>query len=164
MKGLLLLLLALAFGRRGAGGGARPGGLGARPKGLQPPASFTPTAPRPPGSPPGGCVYSPKLFPTQLSVLEAFAAMGYPVPVDRPTMNALGKDGKLGGGDDEPSIAVARFQDDYNAASAEGVLGPMAGGLAVDGYVGPCVLSAIQHVHNAMGLAGWRDVIEVVRG
>jgi hypothetical protein len=109
-------------------------------------------------------VYSPKLFPTQESVRDAFAAMGYPVPTDRVTMNALGKDGKLGGGDDEPSAAVARFQDDYNAASIEGVLGPMAGGLAVDGYVGPCVLAAIQHVHETVGLAAWANVVEVVRG
>jgi hypothetical protein len=109
-------------------------------------------------------VYSPEVFPTQVSVRDAFAAMGYPVPTDRATMNALGKDGKLGGKDDEPSAAVARFQDDYNAASHEGVLGPGAGGLAVDGFVGPCVLSAIQHVRSTVGYAGWANVVKVARG
>jgi hypothetical protein len=90
--------------------------------------------------------------------------MGYPVPADRNTMNALGKDGKLGGGDDVASPAVARFQDDYNAASHEGVLGPAAGGLAVDGFVGPCVLSAIQHVRSTVGYAAWGNVLKVARG
>lgn len=136
-----------------AGGGAPPGGGG----GL----GLSPAVPRPPGDPPpGNCRtgwWDPNRWKTKVSVKEAFARMGYPVPANRDTMNALGPNQVLGGGDDVRSQVVADFQTAYNAASLSGRLPPGSGGLKADGFVGPCTLAAIQVIEGQMPLEEWRQ-------
>ena len=158
-----LLLLLFGLGRRGAGGGAvlspQPGGL--KPSGPLVPLP-TPTAVRPPGDPLGrNCEageYNEAYWPTGASVKGTFAMLRYPVP-NRPTMNELGPDGQIGGGDDVPNPVVAQFQDDYNAMSAKGVLGNMAGGLATDGFVGPCTLNGLENVLMHFDPDDWGDAL-----
>lgn len=79
-------------------------------------------------------------------IFEAFDILGYATPTDRNTMNAVGPDGKLGGGDDIPNPEVRRFQADYNAVSRKGNFLPSMGGLDTDGKVGPCTLNALHLV------------------
>jgi len=167
----LLLLLALR-GRGGTGGGGvglpgtPTGGNGNGAGGLKGlPALPKPTAPRPPGDPLGrdcdGGEYNESYWPTQASVKGTFAMLGYPVP-NRPTMNELGPDGSIGGGDDVPNPVVMQFQDDYNAMSDRGVLGNMAGGLRTDGFVGPCVLNGLENVLMHFDGTDWADALAAV--
>lgn len=157
----LLLLLALRGKGKGTGGGGvtTSGGL----KGL--PALPDVNTPRPDGDPLGRAChqgeYNEAYWPTQASVKGTFAMLGYPVP-DRPTMNELGPDGALGGGDDVPNPVVVQFQDDYNAMSGIGVLGNMAGGLNTDGFVGPCVLNGLENVLMHFDGNEWADALAAV--
>lgn len=144
------VLLLLALGRRRGVSGT---GLTGRPTGPKPQTPQLPMpqpqAGRPSGDPLGrNCgagEYNAGFWPTKASVKGTFEMLGYPVPM-RETMNALGPDGQLGGGDDVASPAVAKFQDDYNFASGRGLLGGSAGGLETDGFVGPCTLNALENV------------------
>lgn len=148
-----VLVLAGLGGRRDdkptTNGGIKDG------KGTTPAHLPPPPVQRPPGDPLGrNCqTYDKQMWPTRQSILTGFAALGYPIPKDRDTMNALGADAKIGGGDDIPSPVVQEFQKEYNIASAGGYLGPAAGGLAMDGFVGPCTLNglevALQHGGSA---------------
>lgn len=158
------LLLMLAFRGKGqGGGGVKPGSGGVTPGGLKglPPLPDV-TADRPDGDPLGRAChdgeYNEAFWPTQASVKGTFAQLGYPVP-DRPTMNELGPDGALGGGDDVPNPVVVQFQDDYNAMSGRGVLGNMGGGLNTDGFVGPCVLNGLENVLMHFDGNEWADAL-----
>ena len=118
---------------------------------------------RPPGDPMGRACgqgeYNTAFWPTQDSIKARFEMMGYPTPPDRPTMNALGGDGRIGGGDDVYSAVVANFQTHYNAMSNAGNLGPMAGGLDVDGFVGPCTLNAIENIQTFYDYGDWQTAL-----
>lgn len=156
---LLFIIIAAALGgrrRNGAGVASLPTGGRPRPT----PAVPAPAVPRPPGDPRGVCAFDAAFFPTVGSVKQRFAELGYAVP-DRPTMNDLGPDGQLGGGDDLPNDAVRQFQVEYNVVSAKGLLGPMGGGLAMDGFVGPCTLSAIQNVYLFFPPDLFRDAVSL---
>ncbi len=67
----------------------------------------------------------------------------------------------LGGGDDEASPEVQRFQTHYNVVSGKGLIGPDAGGLAMDGFVGPCTLNALELVTDRLTGAEWRELLGV---
>lgn len=86
-------------------------------------------------------------------IREHFVSMGYPVLIDETPMNELGRDGKLGGGDDVPNENVRQFQADYNAVSRAGVAGHPGipnymNGLDEDGLVGPNTLNGLQLVQQ----------------
>lgn len=147
MEALVVILLLLGLGgsspRPGAG---RPGGRPQLPG-------------RPAGDPPGGCLtFDPSRWPDRQAILDGFAQLGYQTPTLRDTMNDLGPDGQLGGGDDIPNPEVAQFQRDYNEHSRRGHLGPGAGGLDVDGFVGPCTVNGLQHAIDTVGGANWGGV------
>ena len=95
-------------------------------------------------------------------ILDHFKSLGYSTPADRDTMNALGTDAKMGGGDDVANPEVSRFQGHYNAVSRHGQFpGPM-GKLLVDGFVGPCTLNALKYVVTNGGNAqSWRAAVIV---
>lgn len=125
---------------------------------------------RPKGDPPGGDSYDSAYWGSGNSarqkILLHFKALGYSVPIDRDTMNELGADGKLGGGDDIPNPEVKRFQHDYNNVSRIGgdmVLGhPVPtgmGGLSEDGFVGPYVLNGLKYLNenSFLGMAQWAE-------
>lgn len=86
-------------------------------------------------------------------IREHFVSMGYPVIIDDTPMNELGRDGKLGGGDDVPNENVRQFQSDYNAVSRAGIAGHPGipnymKGLDEDGLVGPNTLNGLQLVQQ----------------
>jgi hypothetical protein len=113
---------------------------------------------RPAGNPPGNCHsggYDAARWHSRESIEDAFADLGYELPVGRNTMNDLGPDGKIGGGDDLPSEAVLKFQKNYNSASRDGSLGAGAGGLDQDGMVGPCVLAGLGVALDRLGADQW---------
>ena len=162
----LWLLLALGYSRRtttGAGGPVTGSGLsgtqtgtkqgtttGGGPKQAIPAAAMPINpVPRPPGSPFGRACgsgeYNAAYWPTRASIKNTFAQLGYAVPAGE-TMNPMGPNGVVGGGDDVSSAIVAAFQDDYNFASSANLLGGDAGGLDLDGFVGPCVLNGLEKV------------------
>jgi hypothetical protein len=117
-----------------------------------------PTAPK--YEPPPPCIhdckdgYDNKMWSSRQDILDGFAWLGYVTP-DPPqdTMNALGPDGKLGGGDDVKSAVVESFQRAYNRVSRAGTLDrsqyggnkPM-GLLRPDGYVGPKTLNGLEMI------------------
>ncbi len=153
-----------ATGMAGQGTGAGGGGPIVAGHKLRPTLP-TPTATRPPGQPMGrdcdGGEYNASYWPTQASVKGTFSQLGYPVP-QRPTMNELGPNGQIGGGDDVPNPVVVQFQDDYNRMSGMGVLGNMAGGLATDGFVGACTLNGLENVLMHFDGTEWGDAIGAV--
>lgn len=119
---------------------------------------------RPNGNPFGrSCAeYNKGFWPTQVSIKERFSELGYPVPADRDTMNHLGTDGKLGGtgsAKDARSDTVAVFQEHYNMMSRRDLLGPDAGGLEVDGFVGGCTLNGIELVLSMMTGQEWAAAV-----
>lgn len=182
-KALLLFGLALAYGKGGKGGGSSTGNGGGSGGGKKttvgtfkkPPkiptgtpgavvaGVYIPAAARPPGNPLNrSCAdYSRDFWPTQVSIKNRFAELGYAVPTDRNTMNKLGPDGKIGGGDDVYSHVVAMFQDHYNLMSGRQMLGASAGGLKVDGFVGGCTLNAIENVTLFVPADQWMDALQV---
>ena len=125
---------------------------------------------RPPGDPPNPAApasYDATRFAERIDILDAFSSLGYATPASRDTMNDLGADGALGGGDDVPSPVVRQFQLDYNAVSVAGTLGGNAGGLTPDGYVGPKTLNGLAHALDSLpvlGLGPWQQVVTNVRG
>lgn len=166
-------LLLYAFGAKkngGNGGGTTGGSTGSLPGTRTPPGKrpavvgqWQPKATRPPGDPLlKPCAdWNRDFWPTQISVKERFAELGYATPPNRPTMNAPGPDGSLGGGDDIYNVSVAMFQDHYNLMSGRSMLGPDAGGLAVDGFVGGCTLNAIETVYLNVPPGEWMDLLSV---
>lgn len=106
-------------------------------------------------------------------IFEAFEALGYETPSDRDTMNDLGPDGNLAGGDDVPSSEVKRFQNEYNAVSSSGRIGLLTpskkmGGLDPDGLVGPCTLNAISLVveelsREGVGVNNFQEAVEAAK-
>lgn len=139
-----------------------------------PPASGGGTTPkRPPGNPSpfgGSCMpegfggtgqYDKTFWNSQQKILDAFDALGYQTPTDRPTMNALGGDGALGGGDDVSNPEVTRFQKEYNAVSRWGNFLPKTqmGGLDPDGLVGPCTLNGLKLVLDNTGDDDWEGIV-----
>ena len=162
----LLLLLAFRGKGQGGGGATGTGSLKGLPTGpTRGPPLPVPQAPRPAGDPLGRAChqgeYNEAFWPTQASVKGTFAMLGYPVP-NRPTMNELGPDGSIGGGDDVPNPVVMQFQDDYNAMSDRGALGNMGGGLNTDGFVGPCVLNGLENVLMHFDGNDWADALAAV--
>lgn len=159
------LLLLAGLGRR-EGDSSRPS-QGKPDTGKPTPAQLpVPNVPRPAGNPFGrDCqagVFNQDMFSTRQSILTAFAALGYEVPTDRDTMNELGADESVGGGDDLPNPEVQLFQTHYNVASQKGYLGGDAGGLAMDGFVGPCTLNGLEKVLTVFsGADQWRNVLGI---
>lgn len=98
--------------------------------------------------------YDNNMWSSRQDILVAFSWLGYVTP-DEPqdTMNDLGEDGELGGGDDVRSSVVEGFQRAYNKVSQGGKLDrsqyggnkPM-GLLRPDGYVGPKTLNGLQMI------------------
>lgn len=148
--GLVFFILAAMGGSGGNGNGnGKVGGLsGGKGKGKPQWVPPLPGIERPDGAPMGlACTeYNQAFWPNRQSVLDRFKALGYETPPDRDTMNDLGADASLGGGDDVRSHAVALFQGHYNLVSGKGSMGPDAGGLADDGFVGGCTLNAMEHL------------------
>jgi len=99
-------------------------------------------------------------------IFDAFEGLGYSTPGDRDTMNALGPDNALGGGDDIPNPEVSKFQGDYNAVSRWNQFVPKTqmGGLDQDGKVGPCTLNALKLVHDNLGEEQWDTIVTMARG
>lgn len=131
--------------------------------------SGTGTLPRPAGDPPNPAApaaYDANRYGSRADILDAFSSLGYSTPPSRDTMNDLGADGALGGGDDVPSPVVRQFQQDYNAVSRAGVLGG-AGGLDTDGMVGPLTLNGMAYALDSLpvlGLGPWQQVVQSVKG
>lgn len=106
-------------------------------------------------------------------IFEAFEALGYKTPDDRDTMNDLGPDGNLAGGDDVPNSEAKRFQNEYNAVSRSGRIGLLIpskkmGGLDPDGLVGPCTLNAISLVveelsREGVGVNNFQEAVEAAK-
>jgi hypothetical protein len=117
--------------------------------------------PKDPPNPSSPAAYDAQRWATRQSILDAFQALNYPIPSDRDTMNALGDDGELGGGDDVPSPIVAMFQEHYNAVSAANGLSDM-GRLVPDGLVGAKTLNGIAYVLDASEAAGvtWEQLAQ----
>lgn len=83
---------------------------------------------------------------------------------DGPDM--LGNDGnigKLGGGDDEPSTEVAKFQSDYNRVSKSKTLIPGMGELISDGFVGPETLNALKIAKENLNGKLWPDIVKTAQ-
>lgn len=104
-------------------------------------------------------------------IFDLFQRFGYATPGGRDTMNELGPDASLGGGDDVPNEQVRSFQKDYNAVSRSGKFGESAprqkmGGLDPDGFVGPCTLNALRFIElelEAKGIDDWQDVVQAAK-
>lgn len=131
------------------------------------PAPVKPSNKRPPGSPPpqgAGCAdgqYDAAFWNSRASILNAFDSLGYATPQDRDTMNKLGADNALGGGDDVSNPEVVRFQNDYNKVSKRGEFAPKMGGLDPDGLVGPCTLNGMKYVLDNLGSNGdWGQIVK----
>ncbi len=142
MGGVILVLVLLALGS--ASGGTVKGGFagGAKKPGKLPGLD---TIPQPAGNPPGGCR---KVWATENATRVVLAGLGYnPGPA-----NIFGPDGKLGTGDAEPDNAIAQLQIDYNIASTKGLLGDDAGGLEMDGMMGPCTMAGMAHIIDTFEL------------
>lgn len=180
---------ALADAGTGAGAGAGAGAGTGSPYGgggagtgmpLKPPYGGESTGapkPKPPtgggskipsGSPPNPAGtgkygnYDHAYWDSQKKILDAFLKLGYSTPDDgRTTMNKLGKDGKLGGDDDERNPEVTAFQKDYNAVSRSKTFESNMGGLNPDGLVGPKVLNALKLVIDKLAGKNWKsDVVK----
>lgn len=140
---------------------------------VQPPAKGST---RPAGDPPpygkscmppaygGSNAYDKAYWNTMQKILDAFGMLGYQTPSDRPTMNQLGPDASLGGGDDVPNPEVTRFQRDYNAVSKWKQFMAGMGGLDPDGLVGPCTLNAIKLVLDNLAGLQWPQVVAQAKG
>ena len=141
--------------------------------------------PAPLGSPPRGDSYDPDYWGPDsesrlISIREHFVGLGYQVEVGPWPMNKLGPkgtveltnqdgtSGKLGGGDDEKSQTVMRFQEDYNRVSrlnkADKVVEGNMGGLSVDGMVGPFTLNGLRFAFESQQGSGtkgkkWQDLV-----
>lgn len=144
-----------------------------------------PDATRPMGNPPNpaGGPYDQKFWDASKGgvgregIRRHIMTLGYPVDVNDFPMNELGPkgigadienasgtSGKLGGADDQPSVAVRNFQRHYNAVSRLGKSGVVVmgvnvpsnmGGLDEDGLVGPFTLNGIKHIFfSGMGEKG----------
>jgi hypothetical protein len=93
-------------------------------------------------------------------IFEAFQEGGYATPTDRDTMNALGGDQALGGNDDLPNPEVKRFQNEYNAVSRWGGHRSGMGGLAPDGFVGPCTINGLKYaIIDADTTESWQEIV-----
>lgn len=122
---------------------------------------------RPPGHPPpwgGSCrspdnAYDANFWDSKQTILDAFDILGYETPTDRETMNRLGPDGELGGGDDVLNPEVRRFQKDYNKVSRAGKFLPDMGGLDEDGLVGPCTLNGLKVVLDSPDKGKWTQTV-----
>ncbi len=121
---------------------------------------------RPPGDPPpygASCrtgAYDAEFWNSKDVIFEGFQTLGYQTPSDRDTMNELGGDKALGGGDDVPNNEVKRFQRDYNKVSRRGEFTPNMKGLDVDGLVGPCTLTGMKYVLDNLGANGnWNQIV-----
>lgn len=154
MEGLLLLLLlALGGGSKkgnGNGTGTGNGNGNGNGNGHVGPAGVGPI---PSGDPPGGCRL---VYDSPEATVQAMAMLGY-----TPMAEIWGPDAKLGTWDADSDIEVRQFQLDYNQASRSGWLGNMvngkAGGLTVDGFMGQCTMSAIEHADVYRGPEAWRE-------
>ena len=93
--------------------------------------------------------YDDKYWDSREKILIAFDYIGYDTPPgDDATMNALGPDGELGGGDDVKSAEVEKFQRAYNRVSKGNKITPpnnlpTIGLLRPDGYMGPKTLNGL---------------------
>ncbi len=94
-------------------------------------------------------------------IFDHFESFGYQTPADRDTMNALGEDEQLGGGDDIPNEEVRRFQKNYNTVSRWGGFLPKStmGGLDQDGKVGPCTLNGLKLAFDNISDKDWPELI-----
>lgn len=138
----------------------KPSGGSSRPAGDPPPYGKSCNPPEYGGS----NAYDKGYWNSMEKILQAFSALGYATPSDRPTMNQLGPNAALGGGDDVPNPEVTRFQRDYNAVSKwKQFMGNM-GGLDPDGLVGPCTLNAIKLVLDNLGGLQWPQVVSQAKG
>lgn len=145
------------------GGGRQPGG---RPSGHPPPYGFACFPPDYGGNNAYDKAYWDAGGDTaaRARIFEAFEELGYSTPTDRDTMNQLGPDDELGGGDDVPNPEVSRFQSDYNSVSRWGKFLTGMGGLDVDGKVGPCTVNALKYVLDNLGNEEWPDIVGESRG
>lgn len=147
----------------------------AEPPGNKPPEPKPTGKKRPPGHPDpyGKACYPPKWGGSNAydqtywgggpagrqQIFDAFTVLGYQTPTDRDTMNALGPDAALGGGDDVPNPEVTKFQKDYNKVSRWKNFTSGMGGLDEDGLVGPCTLNGIKLVLDALGDQSWSSIV-----
>lgn len=91
-------------------------------------------------------------------ITDSFESLGYNLSV-----NPLGPDNKMLGGDAVVNQTTRAFQSHYNAMSRDGLLDSM-GGLEVDGQIGPCVLTAIKHlVDSGVTGTGWASALSSYR-
>jgi hypothetical protein len=87
-----------------------------------------------------------------------FKSLGYNLSV-----NPLGPDNKMLGGDAVANQVTRAFQSHYNAMSRDGLLSNM-GGLEVDGQIGPCVITALKHlVDNGVTRSQWASALSNYR-
>ena len=131
----------------GASGGGGTDSLGGTPTGPKKGVVQQTEYPRPPGNPPGGC----HKHYDEAGAEAVLQALGY-----NPKPGVFGPDGQLGTYDAEPDPEIARFQNQYNGASGRGALGPNAGGLGVDGWMGKCTMAGMKHVYEYVGAAAWK--------
>jgi hypothetical protein len=121
-------------------------------------------SPEPQGNDCNAGAYDKNFWSTAQRILDVFDTLGYATPTDRTTMNTLGPDGKLGGGDDGSNPEVVRFQQEYNSVSRwhkqSGEFFDGMGGLDEDGLVGPCTLNGLAFVLDHIDQPGnWPDVV-----
>ena len=87
-----------------------------------------------------------------------FKSLGYNLSV-----NPLGPDNKMLGGDAVANQVTRAFQSHYNAMSRDGLLSNM-GGLEVDGQIGPCVITALKHlVDSGVTRSQWASALSSYR-
>lgn len=99
-------------------------------------------------------------------IFDAFEAGGYQTPTGRDTMNDLGGDNQLGGGDDIANPEVKRYQNEWNAVSRWGGWQPTSvmGGLDPDGLVGPCTINGLKFMlDNVTQGQTWQDIVAAAR-
>lgn len=135
------------------------------------------TSKRPSGSPPRGDTYDADYWgdntlARMTSIRQHFADLGYDTKVGPWPMNKIGPKGtmevknedgsmgKLGGNDDEVSMAVMQFQNDYNAVSRCKELAGLIGGLAPDGLVGYYTLNGLRAAKEKLGAKTWDDTLK----
>jgi len=130
---------------------------------------------RPPGQPPGGNCHKPSQtydsaywdaggeVIARQRIFDHFTELGYQTPAGRNTMNDLGPDGDLAGGDDIPNEEVRRFQKEYNAVSRWGGFLSGMGGVDRDGMVGPCTVNGMKYILDNLGDRNWQSLVTAAK-
>lgn len=127
-----------------------------------PPAGGTPSIKRPSGDPPpGGCRdgwYDTTFWDAgtpedaRQRIVDVFHQIGYSF------LGTTKTDGTF-----KRSGTAKQFQEDYNLVSRSGEFRPNMGGVAMDGLVGPCTLTALSYVLTAPGEKGPYNFATIAR-